>query len=94
MLTQLVTIIEKVKNIFTWYHYQKTRLFFLILAGCVFALLILPVRLILFCVLLKMMLKGAKYHANIQDINKVIIIELIRIIIRENNFSYMSLFFR
>lgn len=56
--------------------------------------MILPARLILFCIFLKMMIKGAKYHANIQDINKVIIIELVRIIIRENNLSYMSLFFR
>lgn len=56
--------------------------------------MILPARIILFCLLLKMMLKGSKYHANIQDINKVIIIELVRIIIRENNFSYMNVFFK
>lgn len=87
-------MLEKIKNLFIWYHYKKTKLLFWIIAAAVFILMILPIRLILFAAVLKMMKKGSKYHANIQDINKVIIIELVRIIIRENNFNNMSLYFK
>lgn len=65
---------EKIKNLFIWYHYKKTKLLFSVIAGLLFALIVLPSRIILFVMLLKIMLKGSKYHANIQDINKVIII--------------------
>lgn len=48
----------------------------------------------MFGIVIRTMKKGVKYHANIQDINRAIVIELIRIIIRENNFNYTALFFR
>lgn len=48
----------------------------------------------MFAVVIRTMRKGVKYHANIQDINRAIVIELVRIIIRENNFNYTALFFR
>lgn len=46
----------------------------MIIAGLLIALLVLPIRFILFAVILKQMRKGSKYHANVQDINRVIII--------------------
>lgn len=46
----------------------------MIIAGLLIALLVLPIRFILFAVILKQMKKGSKYHANVQDINRVIII--------------------
>lgn len=90
----LVGFVEKIKNIFMWYHYEKTKFLLTILLLAFAVLSILPLRLLCMGLLLRTMRKGMKYHQVTQDINRVIIIELLRTIIDENNYGYVKIFFK
>lgn len=85
LIYKLVTVIEKFKNLFIWYYYQKTKVFFLILVMILVGLLVLPLRFILLIALFRTMKKGEAYHRKTQEINKMIILQLFRVIVEENN---------
>lgn len=94
ILTKFVSFIEKTKNLFIWYHFKKTQSLFFILLAVAITILVFPFRFIMCALVIKQMFKGSKYHENIQDLNRLIILELIRIIIRENNMHNMGMFFK
>ena len=77
----MVNIVEKIKNIFMWYHYEKTQFFLMLIVTAFMITSILPMRIVCLGVLLKVMRKGKKHHQRTQDINRVILIELIRALI-------------
>ena len=81
MVFLIVNFIEKVKNLFMWHHYDKTKFFCMILLGILLVLKMLPLRLVFLVGILRSLKKGVHYHKHTQDINKVITIELVRVII-------------
>ena len=89
-LFNIVNIIEKIKNLFTWYYYEKTKVFFLFLLLALAAFIVLPLRFIMLVGLFKSMGKGKIYHKRTQEFNKIIIYELFKVVINENHLKVMQ----
>lgn len=69
----IVSIFEKTKNVFIWYHYEKTKLLFLGLLGLLLLFVCIPFRLIAIFLLFNSIKKGLKYHNRVQDINCIVL---------------------
>jgi len=72
-LMQLVNFIEKVKNIFTWYHYKKSHIVFYMLLLFLIVIIFVPIKVILVYLLYKQFKKGATYSEKTMKHNQAIL---------------------
>ena len=87
VLTELVTLSEKIKNIFMWYHHRKTKELLLLIITILTVLLFIPIRLLALACLFKFFKKGLSHHLRTRELNKVILFEIIHRIIEENGLT-------
>jgi hypothetical protein len=58
---QLVNFIEKIKNIFIWYHHKKTLQAYMIFLAIFGVIIFIPVRVMFLVLLIKKLSSGKKY---------------------------------
>ena len=70
---ELVNYIEKVKNIFKWYHHKKTRIVYIGLVLFLVIIVFIPIRFILLVVVYKTFKKGQVYYEKTKIYNEKVI---------------------
>jgi hypothetical protein len=80
-LTEVVTLCEKAKNLFCWYHHRKTKWLFLVLL-CLFLLLfLLPLRAMAVIGLAVMCQRGWNRQGKIYQRNQFVVLAVLRLIV-------------
>lgn len=92
MLTELVNLSEKVKNVFSWYHHRKTRELLVLVLGVLGVILFVPIRLVLLLVVYKMFRRGLTHRVRTREINKYILMEIFQNLVEEFNLPEMKSF--
>lgn len=72
-LTELVNLTEKVKNIFIWYHHNKTKELLLLLLVVLAVIVFIPIRLILLVMIYKMFSRGCTHRNRTREVNRIIL---------------------
>lgn len=86
-LTEIVTLCEKAKNLFCWYHHRKTRWLFLVLLALFCALFFLPLRALAVIGLVLTCNKGWQHHAKVFQRNQIVVFAILRLIAEEEGLS-------
>ena len=90
VLTEIVTLIEKIKNFFTWEHHRKTYDIFVGLLVVLAVVLLVPIRPIMLFAWYRTLRKGLSYRNRTRTLNRLILSEVFRIFVDENNFNDMK----
>lgn len=80
-LTEFVTISEKIKNTFLWYHHKKTKELLLLLLAALAIIYFIPIRIMLLVLLYKTYNKGVLHHTKVRNLNRVILYEIFKLCI-------------
>jgi hypothetical protein len=80
-LTEIVSLCEKVKNLFSWYHHRKTQWLFLLLLASFAACLFLPLRAIALLALTATAINGWHHHSRLCMRNQFVVMALLRLVI-------------
>lgn len=84
-----MSICEKIKNIFVWYHHRKTKFIFAILIGALLVISFVPVRVLLVFGLYKLLKNGLCHKRKTNEVNRMIVSEVLHICIEENGLEEM-----
>ena len=79
---QLVNFIEKVKNLFTWYHYKKSHVFFCLMLLALVIIIFIPIKVILIYMLYKMFKSGKKFSEKTMRHNQTVLKEVFLLCIK------------
>jgi hypothetical protein len=80
-LTEIVTLCEKAKNLFCWYHHAKTKWLFLVVLGCFLALFFLPLRALALLGLVATCHRGWQHHARVCQRNQFVVFAILRLVV-------------
>ncbi len=80
VLTEGVTICEKVKNIFCWYHHQKTGKLLILLVVALVVIVFIPIRLILLLAIYRAFKKGLTFRSRTKELNRVVLLAVLRVV--------------
>jgi len=89
-IMEVVNYLEKVKNLFTWYHHKKTRIVYLGLVGVLFVVVFVPIRFLLLIVVYKKFKKGKLYYRQTIEYNEAVVSEIFSLTQRENKLTDMG----
>jgi hypothetical protein len=92
ILTEFVTLSEKIKNIFLWYHHRKTKEMLIVISILLAVLIFIPIKLILLIGIYKMFRRGLIYRTKVRETNKIILVELFHSILEEHNLQEYKAF--
>lgn len=92
VLTELVTLSEKVKNIFLWYHHRKTKELLFLLLAVLAVIVFVPIKLLLLGAVYKMFRRGLNHRTRTREINKYILMEIFQNLVEEFNLVEIKAF--
>ena len=84
-MTEIVTMCEKIKNIFCWFHHRKTKQLLLLFITILAIIIFVPIKLVLLYAIFKMFKRGLSHRQRTKELNKVILVEIFQKLIDENN---------